>query len=263
MPSIAAHHLPKHCQVIIRLVWAHNIEEVLALIAGAMHRYPIISIDTEFFRIIFHSNKHYSALTVSERYSVMKLNIDALNLIQLGFTLSDPSGNLPDLGSGCILLFAWEFNFNNFNLDYDLYSPDSINLLWSSGIEFERNLLEGIDSHWFVRLLVNYGIVRAGYNVNWVTFHGGYDFAYLIKILTGGNSLSESMKTFFKLVRALFGDDWLDVKHIMKYCDNLYGGLETMAASLKVQTVAELEVKMVLGYLLNLSLTMLSLNFHG
>ncbi|KAJ0967428.1 hypothetical protein J5N97_024345 [Dioscorea zingiberensis] len=236
MPSITAHHLPKQCQVIIRRVWAHNVEEELALIAGAMHRYPIISIDTEFPGVIFHSDKHYSTLTVSERYSVMKLNVDALNLIQLNFILSDPSGNLPDLGSGGILLFAWEFNFNNFNLDFDLHSPDSIKLLRSSGVDFERNRLEGIDSHWFACLLVNYGIVGAGYNVNWVTFHGAYDFAYLIKILIGGNSLPDSVETFFELVKAFFGDAWWDVKHIMKYCDTLYGGLETVGAALNVQS---------------------------
>ncbi|KAJ0972992.1 hypothetical protein J5N97_020951 [Dioscorea zingiberensis] len=236
MPSITAHPLPKHGQVIIRCVWAHNVEEELALIAIFMHSYPIISVDTEFPGIIFHSDKHYSALSVSERYSVMKLNVDALNLIQLGFTLSDSSGNLPDLGSGSLLLFAWEFNFNDFNLKSDLHSPDSINLLQSSGIDFERNRLEGIDSHWFACLLLNYGIVGARYNVNWVTFHGAYDFAYLVKILTGGSSLPESMETFFELVRVFFGDDWWDVKHIMKYCDTLYGGLETVAAALKVQS---------------------------
>ncbi|KAJ0967827.1 hypothetical protein J5N97_024744 [Dioscorea zingiberensis] len=115
----------------------------------------------------------------------MKLNVDALNLIQLGFTLSDPSDNLPDLGSGGILLFAWEFNFNDFNLNSDLHSPDSINLLRSSDVDFEKNRLEGIDLHW-----------------------------------------------------AFFGDDWWDVKHIMKYYDNLYGGLEMVAAALKVQRLA-------------------------
>ncbi|KAJ0972980.1 hypothetical protein J5N97_020939 [Dioscorea zingiberensis] len=235
MPLIAAHPIQKHDQVIIRHVWAHNVEEELALIASAMRHYPIISIDTEFPGVIFHSDKHYSALTVSERYSVMKLNVDALNLIQLGFTLSDPSGNLPDLGSGGLLLFAWEFNFNDFNFNSDLHSQDSINLLQSSGIDFERNRLEGIDSHWFACLLVNYGIVGARYNVNWVTFHGAYDFAYLVKILTGGSSLPESMETFFELVRVFFGDDWWDVKHIMKYCDTLYGGLET---ALKMQRLA-------------------------
>ncbi|KAJ0972997.1 hypothetical protein J5N97_020956 [Dioscorea zingiberensis] len=142
-------------RVIIRLVWAHNVEEELALIASSKYRYPIISVDTEFPGVIFHSDKHYSTLTISERYSLMKLNVDALNLIQLGFTLSDPSGNLLDLGSSGLFLFAWEFNFNDFNLNSDLHSPDSINLLRSSGVDFERNRMEGIDSHWFACLLVN------------------------------------------------------------------------------------------------------------
>ncbi|KAJ0986751.1 hypothetical protein J5N97_005107 [Dioscorea zingiberensis] len=129
----------------------------------------------------------------------MKLNVDALNLIQLCFTLSDPSGNLPHLVSSDLLFFAREFNFNDFNFNSDHQSPNSINLLRSSNVDFKRNRLEGVDSHW--------------------------------------SSLLESMETFFKLVRAFFGDDWWDVKHIMKYCDTLNGGLETVAA-LKVQRLA-------------------------
>ncbi|KAJ0967830.1 hypothetical protein J5N97_024747 [Dioscorea zingiberensis] len=150
----------------------------------------------------------------SERETIEKMKVETGD--GQASPSSIPSSKLPDLGSSDILLFTWEFNFNNFNLDFDLHSPNSINLLRSSVVDFERNRLEGNYSHWFGHLLVNFDIIGAGYHVNWVTFQGVYDFAYLIKILTAGNSLPESVETLFELVRAFFGDDWGDVKHILK-----------------------------------------------
>ncbi|KAH7671334.1 Ribonuclease CAF1 protein [Dioscorea alata] len=215
--------------MIIRQVWAHNLERELALIAGAIPNYPLISFDTEFPGVVFNSDKHPAALSTSERYSLMKSNVDILHLIQLGLTLSDLSGQHH---------LVWEFNFRDFNIFTDVYSPDSIKLLRSSGIDFIRNIVQGVDSQRFASLLIEYGIVGAVSEVNWVTFHGAYDFAYLIKMLSGGAKLPESLEEFLEMVRIYFGEEWWDVKHMMKYCDHsLYGGLEKVAAALKVDRV--------------------------
>ncbi|KAM0940410.1 putative poly(A)-specific ribonuclease [Dioscorea sansibarensis] len=222
------HRRKNPSNVIIRQVWAHNLEEELAHIAGAIPNYPLISFDTEFPGVIFNSEKHPAALTASERYTLMKSNVDVLHLIQLGLTLSDLSGQHH---------LVWEFNFRDFNLFTDVYSPHSIELLRCSGIDFIRNIVQGVDSHRLASLLIVYGIVGSASEVNWVTFHGAYDFAYLIKMLSGGAKLPETLEEFLEMVRIYFGEEWWDVKHMMKYCDCLYGGLEKVAAALKVDRV--------------------------
>jgi CCR4-NOT transcription complex subunit 7/8 len=59
----------------------------------------------------------------------IKQNIDCLKLIQIGITLSDENGKLPEPVS------TWQFNFN-FDIDADFKSMDSINILKESGIDF-------------------------------------------------------------------------------------------------------------------------------
>ncbi|KAL7242388.1 hypothetical protein ACSBR1_014877 [Camellia fascicularis] len=66
--------------------------------------------DTEFPETIIFSDNHYSSLSPSYDYFLMKSNADALNLIQVGLTLSDNQGNLPDLYRDCCYL--WQFNFS-------------------------------------------------------------------------------------------------------------------------------------------------------
>jgi hypothetical protein len=105
-------------------------------------------------------------------------------------------GEYPD---GCV---AWQFNFK-FNLNEDMYAQDSIDLLqevahnspsrrrqcdcWpaalQAGIDFSLHERDGIDVHHFGELMITSGLVLEE-NVRWVSFHSGYDFGYLLKLLT-------------------------------------------------------------------------------
>jgi len=69
--------------------------------------------------------------------------------------------------------------------------------------------------------------------VSWVTFHSAYDFGYLVKILTR-RSLPHGLKDFLKILKVFFGENVYDMKHMMRFCDTLYGGLDRLALTLNV-----------------------------
>jgi len=216
----------------IREVWSDNLEEEFAVIREIVDDYPYIAMDTEFPGIVlrpvgnFKSNYDY-------HYQTLKDNVDMLKLIQLGLTFSDEYGNLPTCGEDdrfCI----WQFNFREFNVNEDVFANDSIELLRQSGIDFKKNNEHGIDARRFGELLMSSGIVLND-NVHWITFHSGYDFGYLLKLLTCQN-LPDTQVGFFNLINMYFPMLY-DIKHLMKFCNSLHGGLNKLAELLEVKRV--------------------------
>ncbi|KAL7211751.1 hypothetical protein ACSBR2_014586 [Camellia fascicularis] len=120
--------------------------------------------DTEFPETIIFSDNHYSSLSPSYDYFLMKSNADALNLIQR-----------------LLLPVAIQF-FRDFNIESDdLRNPDSIKLLKRQGIDFKKNREEGIDSREFAEMLLWSGLVYKRPLKRWVTFHSGYDSGFFYK----------------------------------------------------------------------------------
>ena len=136
----------------------------------------------------------------------------------------------------------------------DMYAPDSIDLLKNSGIDFKRNEEEGIDVEYFGELLITSGLVLFD-NVKWVSFHSyvpnshpkssctcwsstspsisGYDFGYLLKILTC-EPLPSNETDFFHLLSIWFPCIY-DIKHVVRSVKTLRGGLQEIAESLGVR----------------------------
>ncbi|KAK4791132.1 hypothetical protein SAY86_031545 [Trapa natans] len=114
--------------------------------------------------------------------------------------------------------------------------PESIALLRCQGIDFERNRKEGVDSVHFAYFLRTSGLLFNPY-VTWITFHSAYDFGYLIKILIG-RTLPTRMEDFLGLLRIFFGPRVFDMKHMIRFCNGLYGGLERVAGALQVERTA-------------------------
>ncbi|XP_058067600.1 probable CCR4-associated factor 1 homolog 6 [Magnolia sinica] len=217
--------------IVIRNVWASNLASEFDLIRDAVDSYPFVAMDTEFPGIVlrpvgaFRSSADYN-------YRTLKANVDLLKLIQLGLTLSDANGNLPTCGTD--ESYIWQFNFREFDPASDVFANDSIELLRQSGIDFVKNAIEGIEAAKFAELLMSSGIVLND-AIHWVTFHSGYDFGYLLKLLTCQN-LPDTQAGFFELIKVYFPTVY-DIKHLMKFCNFLHGGLNKLAELLEVERV--------------------------
>ncbi|KAL5569056.1 hypothetical protein UlMin_025631 [Ulmus minor] len=154
--------------------------------------------DTEFLGIVLRPVGNFKN-SYDYHYQTLKDNIDMLKLIQL-----------------------------------DVFSNDSIELLRQSGIDFVKNNEKGIDAKRFDELLMSSGIVLND-SVHWVTFHSGYDFGYLLKLLTCQN-LPDTQAGFFNLINLYFPTVY-DIKHLMKFCNSLHGGLNKLTELLEVERV--------------------------
>lgn len=223
--------LPKSESIHIREVWHDNLEDEFALIRDIVDDYPYIAMDTEFPGIVLRPIGNFNSST-DYNFQTLKANVDLLKLIQLGLTFSDGQGNLPTCGTDkyCV----WQFNFREFNLNEDVFANDSIELLSQSGIDFKKNNENGISAHRFSELLMSSGIVLND-TVHWVTFHSGYDFGYLLKILTC-QSLPDTQAGFFNLIKMYFPTLY-DIKHLMRFCNSLHGGLNKLAELLDVERI--------------------------
>lgn len=207
----------------IRDVWANNLEDEFRTIRKIVHNYPYVAMDTEFPGVVarpygeFKSNSDY-------QYQLLRINVDLLKIIQLGVTFQDCHGEKPKNIS------TWQFNFK-FNLQEDMFAQESIDLLTNSGIQFKKHEEDGIDPSYFAELLMTSGIVL-NEKVNWLSFHSGYDFGYLLKLLSE-EPLPEQESDFFELIRIYFPVIY-DVKYLMKSCKNLKGGLQEVSLLIQI-----------------------------
>jgi CCR4-NOT transcription complex subunit 7/8 len=208
-------------------------------------------------------------------YQCLRTNIDMLKIIQIGLALFNEEGDTPparpnsadsmDLGVGArrnanqggLFPHCWQFNFK-FSVKDDMYNQSSIDALVNAGIDFNLMERDGIDPKDFAALLIPSGLVCFD-NIKWLSFHGGYDFGYLTKLLIC-SPLPSDNDDFDQLMKLYFPTTY-DVKHLMKYAIKLHSqgnltpvdpstaevfqrfeqrsGLETIAESLKIKRVGQ------------------------
>jgi len=213
-------------EVVIVDVWARNLREELEKIMDIVDDYNFIAMDTEFPGVVARpigsfKNSH------DFHYQTVKCNVDLLKIIQLGLTFCNEQGHF--VPGTC----SWQFNFK-FSLHEDMYAQDSIDMLSKSGIDFKEHDARGIEVEEFAELLMTSGIVL-NEDVRWLSFHSGYDYGYLLKILTCQH-LPKEEGDFFELLRLYFPVVY-DVKYLMKSCENLKGGLQKTAEDLQVERI--------------------------
>eukprot|EP00035_Acanthoeca_spectabilis_P021452 m.438303 g.438303 ORF g.438303 m.438303 type:complete len:269 (-) comp18222_c0_seq1:250-1056(-) len=212
----------------IRDVWASNLEEEMAKIRELVERYPYIAMDTEFPGVVakpigtFRNQGEY-------QYQLLRVNVDLLKLIQLGLTFFDEEGKTP------LPHTTWQFNFK-YDLSEEMWAEDSIGLLTRAGLHFDAHATDGIDPLYFAEVLMSSGLVLND-DVYWITFHSGYDFGYLMRLLTN-KAMPEQDREFFELLRIYFPTIY-DIKYLMRSCKTLKGGLQDVADELGARRLGQ------------------------
>ncbi|KAK0673965.1 putative CCR4-NOT transcription complex subunit 7 [Cercophora samala] len=222
----------------IREVWRHNLEEEFEILRDLVQTHKYVAMDTEFPGVVSRPMGGFRGKS-DYHYQCLRTNVDMLNVIQIGIALFNEDGEQPTsvdpssqwsntrrTGTQAPLPFAWQFNFK-FSLQDDMYNETSIESLQHAGIDFKRMEQDGIDPFKFAALLIPSGLVLED-DVFWISFHGGYDFGYLTKLLMPKNlpgdegDFDEEMKRWFPAT--------YDVKHLMKH-------------AIKLQNSGQLEIR--------------------
>lgn len=98
----------------IREVWNENLEHEMSLISQAINHFPYVAMDTEFPGVVCKTVTT-NANPRQNSYQSLRTNVNLLNIIQLGLTLSDEQGNHPIFGTNNNNPCIWQSNFREFN----------------------------------------------------------------------------------------------------------------------------------------------------
>ena len=210
----------------IQEVYASNFKTELKKIKAIIDKkeFIYIGMDTEFPGTIYNIDN----ITNDFYYKTMKLNVNSTKLIQLGITLTNKNGEFPK----DYPYHTWQFNFK-FDIEKDKYSEESINLLKCNGIDFKKLKEDGINYKEFADELFNSALV-VNPHVKWISYHGLYDFGYLLKLLTKEN-LPEEEKKFIDTLN-VYIPEYYDVKMLVKDNDfYFHGGLNRLIKNLGIE----------------------------
>lgn len=206
-------------------VWASNLDEQMSCIAELLPRFPFIGMDTEFPGVVLKDEHSTGQIPP---YPVVSANVNLLSLIQFGITLSDSEGEMPRPIS------TWQFNFR-FDLAEEIHSPSAINMLYEHEIDFNRFKTDGIDPTEFAHYVYAAGLVQNN-NLTYVTFHGVYDFAYMLKVVSC-QAVPRSPSHFLTTLEQ-YVPHFLDLKTITTdIADIKKGGLQKLMEELDVNRI--------------------------
>ena len=204
-------------------VYEDNFIQEIKNLSNLLEEYNYIGMDTEFPGTVFYVQN----MTKDFYYKTLKLNVDNLKLIQLGVTLTNSKGEFPKNYP----YHTWQFNLE-FDKNKDQISPSSLSLLEESGIDFEKLKNKGIKHKLFAEYFMISGLVLNP-EIRWISFHGSYDFGYLLKLLLNSN-LPETEKDFMTSLNAYF-INYYDIRTLVKGKEQLQGSLNKLAQYLEVQ----------------------------
>lgn len=177
----------------IHEVWASNFDKEFECMLGVAGKCCYVAFDVEYPGCL-QSPRGWVGRGASsdEIYSTLRGNVDALKPIQLGLAFA---------GEDRKPLGCWQFNFH-FDACVDRFEPGSLDFLATAGLDFSRHMAEGLSMISFAERFTSAGLAF-GLAHHWISFHGMYDFAYLLKMLTGDvmpptlSAFDEALDTFF------------------------------------------------------------------
>lgn len=208
----------------IRNVWANNLDKEMALVREACCIYPFVAMDTEFPGVVSQpipdKNKQ------DTYFKTVTMNANFLKIIQIGITFFDKDGNH---AKDCP---AWQFNFK-FDKEKDEMAKASIDMLEKCGLNFDTLRDNGIDPCYFGELFNTCGLTY-NENLTWISFHSGYDFAYLLHLISS-DDLPQDQGEFFQLLDIVF-PNIIDIKYIAAKV-GLKGGLSKVSDELLVTRI--------------------------
>jgi CCR4-NOT transcription complex subunit 7/8 len=112
---------------------------------------------------------------------------------------------------------TWSFNFR-FDLEKDMCNEESVQLLKKAGFDFEKLASLGIEPLAFGARLVSSGLAYSD-DVHWISFHSGYDFGYLTKLIWN-QALPENEEAYRRQIQRYFPNIW-DVKYMLRHAQSL------------------------------------------
>ncbi|KAA6412267.1 MAG: CCR4-NOT transcription complex subunit 7 [Lasallia pustulata] len=215
----------KGLKIRIRDVWRGNLAQEMQTLRTLVEKYTYISMDTEFPGIVARPMGAFTT-KADYHYQTLRCNVDLLRVIQLGITLFNEDGEMPPAhppdasalstsGYQNLTPFpcTWQFNFR-FSLQEDMYNQDSIDFLGSHGLDLDMHEKNGIDPQEFGALLISSGLVLLE-DVRWISFHSGYDFGYLVKLMLC-KPLPDVEEEYRKLLSIFFPAIY-DIKYMVKH----------------------------------------------
>ncbi|XP_066373620.1 probable CCR4-associated factor 1 homolog 11 [Miscanthus floridulus] len=206
----------------VRSLWEDNLELELRFVYSFVHNARYAAVNIHYLGVIHGGSQKHTSQTADERYSVIKANVDALKPIQVGLAIYNDFGHI----------VAWEFNLRGFHpATADPHAANSVGYLDEArGLSFDEHQAHGITASRLATGLNGCGLFRRP-QISWITYAGVYNIGYLMKILSMGNPLPDSLGGFLDMVRQFLGQDVYDVARIAVDCA-LPPGQEHVASSL-------------------------------
>jgi CCR4-NOT transcription complex subunit 7/8 len=109
-----------------------------------------------------------------------------------------------------------------------------MDLLKRSGFDFDKHKSQGIPPSMFAEYFITSGLCLNPNN-HWVTFHGGVDFGYMLRVFLG-TDLPPTEMSFFEMMNNYFYN-YYDIKEIKRDIEQLTGGLSKIAKELDVERI--------------------------